>query len=221
MTVKRHVLAAVAVPLTMSGCGSELVQDGFAVTRNAALIPFTKSEPEAPQTPEPLAVSWNVLASPVSIAGQNTDQTSRIGGHAVLSTADHAVPERYRVTWSGLRDSAAEEPTRVTLRDADGDRALTLQFEGNRLRVITAKEDVYPKLTFDVEATHHVAVVLNMSPRPTVAIDIREGKIPLYTTPPMAVLDKGFDALEAMEVEVTSEGTSYYLADFQAVATKG
>lgn len=222
MSIKYMTLTALGAALLLTACGTSLGQDRLAVTRNAGLLPFGKVGPSTPETSKIVPVAWEVLASPVTISPAGPEgAASKVGGHAVLQTAAHDVPKRYRVTWSGLRDTRAETPTRLTLRDAQGDRALVLHFEDDRLRVINGAEDDFPRLTYSATKAHDVTVILTMGKRPTVAIDIREDKIPLYTTPPVDVLDRGFSELDALEIEVSAKGTTYHISDFEAVPTKG
>ncbi len=98
------------------------------------------------------------------------------------------------------------------MRAAAGARALVIVFEEKRLRVISAGEEDFPLLTYAVDATHTVVADINMSVRPTVAIDIREGNKPIYTMPPRPVLDSGFRGLAQIEVAVAPGETTYHMS---------
>ncbi len=220
MSRKYIGVTAIGAALLLTACGAS-VQDRLEVTRNAGLWPLGKSQAaSAAEAPKAIPVSWDVRTSPVTIAPEGAKAASKVGGHAVLQAAPHAIPKRYQVSWSGLRDTHDATPTRLTLRDTSGNRAIVLQFEKDRLRVINGAEDPYPHLTFSKTETHHVTLVVTTGARPTVAIDVRQGKIPLYATPPIAVLDKDFNGVGALEIEAAAEGTTYHITDFQAVPTK-
>ena len=141
---------------------------------------------------------------------------ARVGGRALLQTANHTVPNRYKVSWSGLRDTHTTEPTVITLRVNQGDCAVALYFEGDRLRVITADEDEYPRLNFSTNQAHEVSITLNMTSRPTVEVDIWQGNVPLFTTQPKGMLESNFRGSDALDINVLSSETAYRLSNLSA-----
>lgn len=213
----RPILAAIAAgSVLLAGCTATPITDRFAPLRDNTVTRFLG--PDAPSD-SVLATSWSIDAAPVQFdtanAGDLQDQRLHIGGQATLSVENHPVPDGYRIVWKGQRASHAAEPTRITLRDASGARALVVMFEEERLRVLSAGEEDFPLLTYAVDTTHTVVADINMSIRPTVAIDIREGRKPIYTMPPRPVLDSGFRGLSQIEVAVGPGQTTYHMSGIE------
>ncbi len=210
----RPIFAAFAAGgLLLAGCAATPITERFAPLRDNTVSRFLS--PDAPADAL-LATSWRIDAAPVQFdtpdASALSDQRLHIGGQATLSVENHPVPDGYRIVWKGQRASHAAEPTRITLRDAAGARALVVMFEEERLRVISAGEEDFPLLTYAVDTTHTVVADITMSIRPTVAIDIKEGRKPVYTMPPRPVLDSGFRGLSQIEVAVVPGETTYHMS---------
>jgi len=218
MTYSALRFAILVAALVLSGCSAPVLREGIAASKNVVALKLLGTEQEGP----PLEVTWRVLTPPAIILpdrdGTQAGASLRIGGSAAMQTAPHKVPVRYNVSWSGLRDANAETPTKITLRDAAGARAVVLQFQKGHLRVLTAdKEFSEPK--YSTTQAHRVSIILNMGPNPTIAVNINQGEETLYTTHPLNVLDPAFSSLDTIDIDVSSSGGDYYIAEFAAVPT--
>lgn len=213
MFQKLTLLLSCVTIFAVGACTAPSTSNQVAKNDRSSLLGFLSGTKE----PVPaIDLSWNVLASPATIrAGMaSTGAAGLIRGRAVLATSNHVVPRRYKVTWNGLRTSTAADPTVLTLQDKSGNRALVLHFEGDRLRVIAATEPTFPELRFSAEQNHEVTVHVNMTSRPTVDVNIMQGKTPLYTSPPIPVMDSNFRSLDEVDISVTSDVATYRISAF-------
>jgi hypothetical protein len=59
---------------------------------------------------------------------------------------------------------------------------------------------------------HRVSLILDMTTEPTVAVDITQGGLPLFTSPPLPVKHGAFRGLHQLDVDVSSDAAAYHIA---------
>ncbi|MEJ2503894.1 MAG: hypothetical protein P8177_11385 [Gemmatimonadota bacterium] len=130
--------------------------------------------------------------------------------------ATHAVPDRYQITWTGLRDNHASAPTRIRVEDGNGREAIALRFVGNDLS-IQAGEQLPGPATFSTTQAHAVTLVIDMGGAKFARVTVEEDGNTLFETPQLDLIDSDFSRLNIVGFQ-SADGVSYFMRDLIGIA---
>jgi hypothetical protein len=211
---------ALAVLVATSGCASGILSANLHQYNNGTdLANVGQNIPGAPNGD----FVTNII-SPVVVTSGGTNLMNgnklRVNGRVSYRTIQHEVPRQYQVGWRGLRDNHSTTPTLIRLQDSSGRNAVVLRFEGNQLFVRTEDERQNPPAVFAMDHTHEVSIIINLqgARKTLVGVITEEGaRQPLFSSPPLDVLDDDFTSLHAVQFESAS-GASYFMQGLRALA---
>lgn len=202
----------------LSGCGSAQVlssnlsqyADGTSLELVGSNIP---GDPTGDRT-------VNVIPEVIVTSGgtdlMNGHKLRVNGGRVDYRTAEHEVPNRYLITWRGVRSSFSNTPTNIRIQDASERNAVVLRFEGNQLIVRTEDDGENPRPTFSLTRAHQVRIVVDMrGPSGSVTVHVSEEDNVLFDSPPLGLLDSEFSSLHTIQLE-SGTGATYFLQNLVA-----
>lgn len=210
----RAGLAPIVLLVALCGCGGSVLLNSNLQNFSEGLIAGSNI-PGAPEGDRVLNVIPEVF---VTAGGTDLldDNKLRVGGSVDYRPTGHSLPDRYQVTWRGVRDNQSSGATDIRLQDANGHSAVELRFQGNRLMVRSEDADQNPEPVFSPQRAHVVSIVLDMGTR-RATVEVTEGDEVLVDTPALGLLDGDFSSLHTVQIDSQDDG-DYFLQDLRVLA---
>ncbi|MDU0356279.1 hypothetical protein RS130_22460 [Paraglaciecola aquimarina] len=165
---------------------------------------------------------FGTLYAPVFV----TDDTAfdlgraiRIGERAEFKTdPEHAVPDRYQIVWTGSRESIGRVVTNIIFRDEQGDEAVRVRYELNRIDVVWGDDVGIGYATLQPNLPHEIRVVLDMNGGHSAGyaanVTITQGDEVILERNNLDFIDSAFRRLDVVEVRTQ---TNYDIKDLIAI----
>lgn len=206
------VLALVC--MTLVGCSEVILDSNEIETHSAGTQNFAQADVTRAATLSD-AIETSMQAVPVRMDPVPGLQGAAIEvlGQIVLNTSDHASADRYDVTWIGLRTTADRNPTRITLTDASGERALRIDFERKGFSVVTGTIIGLAPIPYSRTKPHRIE--LSIRPGQSAGIDIKvtQDDNTLFERTGLEILDGEFGQLDAVVFDSPAAAGTYYAQD--------
>lgn len=204
---KVGVFALVAIAL--GGCAEVILDSNLIEEQGADVLNFAQADVSRAATPS-AAADVPIRMSPVpGLQGAVIEVLGQVG----LSTMEHVPAERYDVAWVGVRTTAHPDPTRITLLDAAGERALRIDFERQGLSVVTGTITGLAPIPYSNTVPHQIDVTVRPGEAEGVDVKITQAGEVLFERTGLEILDGDFGLLDAVLFDSPLTAGPYYAQD--------
>ena len=139
-----------------------------------------------------------------------------VNGVVTMRAASHSRPDRYEVTWRGIRSAGQGGATTIMLRDAQGRAVAGVRIDQQEIAFLTGEDDDAPVQTPLSNGAHDITIGVSKGVAGNVDLRVEylNGNQPV-NWPNIDPIDGSFSKLHTVTVE-TDGGVSYGFDDMVA-----
>ncbi|MDJ0741029.1 MAG: hypothetical protein QNJ91_15040 [Gammaproteobacteria bacterium] len=139
----------------------------------------------------------------------------RVNGEVTFRAGSHERPNRYAISWRGVREGTGSQPSRLHVLDEQGDTAVIVEVFANEIRFVTGEAADAPlQANLSPGGVHEVEILIDEGVANNLAITFDPANGDAETWSALDMLDSDFDKLRAIRVD--GQGADYVIDDLIA-----